>query len=227
VTMPGPVSARRAARYRRRRSLPAIILIAVLGLVATIVWIHTLETAKSRTDTACAAPQTVADDQRAHGEVLDHNALDDVDPLPPDAVRVTVLNANGQRGQAGVAASVLSADLGFTKADEPANDPMYPNFDLDCHAQIRFGINGIAAARTLSLVVPCAELMRDARPDDTVHLALGKQFEGLRPSTEAKEILRQLTELAAQSDDPSGGQQGAQPTVAPTLLAAARDTTRC
>jgi hypothetical protein len=218
-------------RYRRRRPLPAIILIGVLGFVATIVWIRTLETAERRTDTACAAPQAVVDDQQAQqarGEVLDHDALDEVDPLPPDAVKVTVLNANGQRGQAGVVASVLSVDLGFTKADEPTNDPLYPNFDLDCQAQIRFGTNGIAAGRTLSLVVPCAELVRDARPDDTVHLALGKQFEALRPSAEAREILRQLTELAAQPPNgPSGGQQGAQPTVDPALLAAARDPTRC
>jgi LytR cell envelope-related transcriptional attenuator len=228
VTTPEPVSARRAVRYRRRRPLPAIVLIGVLGLVAAIVWLRTLETAERRTDTACTAPQTGVGDQQARGEVLNRNALDEVDPLPPDAVKVTVLNANGQRGQAGVVASVLSVDLGFAKADEPANDPLYPNFDLDCQAQIRFGPNGIAAGRTLSLVVPCAELMRDARPDDTVHLALGKQFEALRPSAEAKEILRQLTELAARPPhDPSGGQQGAQPTVDPALLAAARDPTRC
>ena len=227
--MPDPVSVRPVTSYRRRRPLPAISLMVVLGLVATIVWIRTLDTAERRNDAACAAPQTTLGDQQPpRGEVVAGNALDGVDPLPPDAVKVTVLNANGQRGQAGLVASVLSGDLGFAKAGEPTNDPVYPDFDMDCHAQIRFGENGVAAGRTLSLVVPCAELIRDARPDDTVDLALGKQFDALRPGPEAKEVLRQLTELAAQPPpDASGGQQGVLTTVEPALLASARAAVRC
>lgn len=229
MTMPEPLSARRATHYRRRRPLPAISLIVVLGLIATIVWIRTLDTAEERTDLACAPPQAVTGEQLPpRGEVQPPYALDEVDPLPPDAVKVTVLNANSQRGQATLVANVLSGDLGFGLAGPATNDPLYPGFDLDCHAQIRFGTNGVAAGRTLSFVVPCAELVRDARPDDTVDLALGKQFEALRPSPEAKELLRQLTELAAQPpSDPAGGQQGAQPTIDPGLLAAARAAVRC
>jgi hypothetical protein len=214
--------------YRRRRPLPAISLLVVLGLVAAIVWIRTLDTADQRTDAACAPSTAVLGDQQpARGDVMAINALEDVDPLPPDAVKVRVLNGNGQRGQAGLVAGVLSIDLGFAKAGEPANDPMYPDFDMDCHAQIRFGPNGLAAGRTLSLVVPCAELVRDARPDDTVDLALGRQFDSLRPTQEVKDVLRQLTELAAQPAKPSGGQQGGQTTVDPALLAAVRASARC
>jgi len=228
VGMPDPVSARRVTSYRRRRPLPAISLMVVLGLVATIVWIRTLDTAEQRNDAACAQPQAVLGGQQSPlGEVLTRSALDEVDPLPPDAVKIRVLNGNGQRGQAGLVAGVLSGDLGFGKAGEPANDPVYPDFNLDCHAQIRFGANGVAAGRTLSLVVPCAELVRDARPDDTVDLALGKQFEMLRPSADAKAILRQITELAAQPAGPAGGQQGVQTTVDPALLATARAAVRC
>jgi hypothetical protein len=202
----------------------------MLGLIAAIVWARTLDTAQQRTDAACAPPLTTQSErQQQPREVLARDALDDVDPLPPDAVKVTVLNANGQRGQAGLVARVLTSDLGFGKAAEPANDPSYPDFDLGCHAQIRFGPNGMAAGRTLSLVVPCAELVRDTRADDTVDLALGKQFDTLRLSPDAKEIMRQLTELAAQPQptNPTGGQQGVRTTVDPTLLANARAAVHC
>jgi len=236
VTVPDPATARRVVNYRRRKPLPAISLIVVLGLIATIVWIRTIESAERRTDTRCAPPQPVAATGTSVaaeptteaakpplGEVLTRDALDAVEPLPPDAVKVTVLNANGQRGQAALVSGVLTNDLGFGTAGEPPNDPVYPAFDLDCVAQIRFGPSGLAAGRTLSLVVPCAELVRDERDNDTVDLALGHKFDGLRPTPEAKEALRRLTELAtAKPGEPAGGQQAAPTTVEPTLLAAAR-----
>jgi hypothetical protein len=223
------------SNYHRssRRPLPAIGLMVVLGLIATIVWIRTLDTAEKRTDNACSPPQTVATSGSADagqpplGEVLAAGALDDVDPLPPDAAKIRVLNGNGQRGQASLVDGVLTSDLGFGRAAEPANDPVYQAFDLDCRAQIRFGAAGAATGRTLSLVVPCAELVRDSRQDDTVDLALGKQFDQLRPSDEAKDVLRQLTELAAQPADPAGGQQAAPASIDPSLLALAGASTRC
>lgn len=229
MTRPEPRSARQVRRHRRRRPLPAISLMVVLGLAAAIVWFRALDIAEERTDLACAPPRAMLGSQPppAPGAVLAANALDDVEPLPPDAVKVRVLNANGQRGQAGLVAGVLTVDLGFARAAEPANDTVYPDFDMDCHGQIRFGPNGVAAGRTLSFVVPCAELVRDVREDDTVDLALGKQFDALHPNADVKEVLRQLTELAAQPADPSGGQQGAQPTVDPTLLASAKANVRC
>jgi len=203
----------------------------ILGAVATIVWLRTLDSTKTATSTTCAppGPATISGEPPAapttSGTLVATNALDSVEPLPPDAVKVKVLNANGKRGQASLVAAELDSDLGFTLAAQPGNDPLYPAWDLNCHAQIRFGNNGGAAARTLSLVVPCAELIRDARPDDTVDLALGQQFESLRPSSAAKQVLRLLTELAGQPPDPSGGQQATVPTVDPSLIASARQAT--
>jgi hypothetical protein len=233
--MPDPAPARRVSnQYRRRRPLPALALIMVLGLIATIVWIRTLDTAQKRDDGTCGPPQLAtsvlsgAQPQPAPGEVLPPTALDEVEPLPPDAVKVRVLNANGQRGMAAQVAGVLNADLGFGSAGEPGQDLVYPNYDLDCLAQIRFGEAGSAAGRTLSLVLPCAELVRDKREDDTVDLAIGAQFDNLNAGPEAKEILKQLTELAAQPSDPSGGQQGAPPaSIDPTLITLARTNARC
>lgn len=229
----GPTQARRVSNYRRRRPLPAIVLFAVLGLIATVVWIRTLDNAREQANTACAPPTAPAtalsgvEPAPAPGQVLAAGALDDVDPLPPDAVKVKVLNANGERGVAARVAAVLTADLGFGAAGEPDRDLVYPNYDLNCHSQIRFGAAGSAAGRTLGLVVPCAELVRDDRADDTVDLAIGARFESLDASAEAREILRQLTTLAAQPNDPAGGQQGAPSTVDPALLARAQANSRC
>jgi LytR cell envelope-related transcriptional attenuator len=227
---PYPVSARQPVRFRRRRPLPAISLIVVLGVVAAIVWIRTLDTT-DKTDNTCPPPGPAVSISGAppaapttSGTLLAANALDSVEPLPPDAVKVRVFNANGKRGQASQISAELATDLGFTIAAEPGNDPLYPAWDLACHAQIRFGNNGDAAARTLSLVVPCAELIRDARPDDTVDLALGQQFESLHPSSAARQVLRLLTQLAEQPPNPSGG-QAAVPTVDPSLIASARQVT--
>lgn len=269
--VPYPVSARQPLR-RRRRPLPAITLIVLLGVVATIVWIRTFENSERKADNSCAPPGPVSTTEPGTqpgtaqpgapggapgapgsapgaapggppgaapgagqppaatpppplGTLLAPDSLDSVEPLPPDAVKVRVLNANGQRGQASLIAAKLSSDLGFGSAGEPANDPVYPAWDLSCIAQIRFGTTGDAAARTLSLVVPCAELIRDTRADDTVDLALGHQFEDLRPNSAAKQVLRKLTEIAEQPPDPTGGQQAATATVDPALIAAARRAT--
>jgi hypothetical protein len=214
----------------------------VLGVVAAIVWIRTLDGDDKAAEGACqppspalsiSEPPTVPGQPPAPqppptttpaplGTLLAPNALDSIEPLPPDAVKVRVLNGNGERGQAFTIATELTSDLGFAMAADPTNDPVYPAWDLTCHSQIRFGPNGDGAARTLSLVVPCAELIRDARPDDTVDLALGHQFESLRPNAAAKQVLRTLTELAEQPPDPGGGQQATNPTVEPALIAAAR-----
>jgi LytR cell envelope-related transcriptional attenuator len=226
---PYPVSARQPVRFRRRRPLPAISLIVVLGAIATIVWLRTLDNTEPKAGNTCGPPAPTVSisgqppvTPTTSGTLLAANALDSVEPLPPDAVKVKVLNANGKRGQASLTSAELSSDLKFAIAAEPGNDPVYPAWDLTCYAQIRFGTNGDAAARTLSLVVPCAELVRDARLDDSVDLALGQQFESLHPSSAARQVLRLLTELAEHPPDPSGGQQAAGSPVDPSLIALAR-----
>ena len=52
--------------------------------------------------------------------------------------------------------------LGFTEAAEPTNDPLYPDSNLTCRGNIRFGANGAAGARTVSLVLPCVPMVRDS-----------------------------------------------------------------
>ena len=191
-------SGARMAGYRTRRPTPAVVLAIILSTVAGLVWFSALH------QTGDGCPHLSADghsaDPAAARQLLPANGLDTVPPAPPQLTRVHVLNANGVRGKAATVGDAL-ARLGFATAT-PANDPQYPAFNLHCYGEIRFGAAGQAGARTLSLAVPCAELVRDLRPDAGIDLALGTKFVALRP-TEAARIA--LLDLAASSRGPSRG----------------------
>lgn len=220
------------ARKRSRKPMPAVLLAVVLSTVAGLVWAGVLQpdsTAGGCQDAAAAITP---------GQRLPFDGLDGVAPAPPQQVRVQVLNASGTRGEAAIVGGGLS-ELGFAPTDTPADDPLHPAFDLRCHGEIRFGLAGQTAARTLSLALPCAELVRDARPDSMIELALGTRFTTLRPNAAARQVLQDLTEPYQSEPDqsvlgePSQGGLAAQarrqpvtPSVAPTLLNQARQV-RC
>lgn len=226
----------RSQRYRRRRPLPALIVFIVLGLIATIVWIKVLGS-DSSSDRAisCNAPSEPAvpvagQPPTTLGQSLDRDALDKTAPVPPGQVLVRVVNASTQRGQAGEVTEGLR-QLGFAQVAPPNNDPLYlaaksPALELNCRAQIRFGQQGTAAARTLSLVEPCAQLVKDNRQDASVDLALGKAFDDLRPKSDTMRLLEQLTQWSIEHPEAQGGLQGnpqATPQLDPEQLRAARD----
>ena len=180
----GPSRAR-VEGYRTRRSMPAVLLVVILGAAAALVWFTVLH----QTEQSCQSPAPSSAAVR-----LPANGLDAVSPASPQLTRVQVLNAGGVRG----AATIVNATLGqlrFAPTNTPANDPHYPDFDLHCYGEIRFGVTGQAAARTLSLAVPCAELVRDGRPDAGVDLALGTKFGAVRPNDAARGALLELAEL--------------------------------
>lgn len=220
--------------YRRRRPLPALVLLLVLAVTTGVIWLRVINNDSMRTTSAPCGPPTSSSVSTAPGspppamgQLLASDALDRSTPTPPARVYVRVVNASPQRGQAAEVTEALR-QLGFGQIEPPANDPLYPSFDLACRAQIRFGPQGTAAARTLSLVEPCAELIRDDRPDESVELALGRKFDDLKPRNEARKILLQLTEWALQNPETRGGLQEAA-TGGPELdgrsLAAARQVT--
>lgn len=230
----GSSPARRPRRYRTRRPMRAVLLALALSTVAGLVWAGVLlpeATAGSCQDGTEAAAVVTP------GQRLPVDGLDGVSPAPPQQVRLQVLNASGARGEAAIVGGGLS-ELGFAPTDAPANDPLHPAFDLRCHGEIRFGVAGQAAARTLSLVVPCAELVRDARPDSMIDLALGTRFTALRPNAAARQALQILAQpgqpapvessqggLAARSGPQSLTQSVTEPVtpvVTTTLLSQAR-----
>jgi len=201
--------------------MPAVLLAVGLSAMAALIWLPMLH----HTEGGC--PDTAA--QGTSSQRLPADGLDAVPPAPPQFAQVQVLNANGVLGEATIVDAKL-AQLGFASTTTPANDALYPAFDLRCYGQIRFGAAGQAAARTLSLVAPCAELVRDIRPDAVVDLALGTQFTGLQPNDAARNALLSLAGLGQATVDASTrgglaavGQPGAvAPVTHPDLLHRAR-----
>jgi len=147
---------------------------------------------------AISDPQTstvscvMSDEAQARGlQQQDARSLDDTEPALLTDVPVHVLNANGQTGQAGQVAAELG-ELGFATdgTSSAGNDSLYPNQDLTCHGQIRYGEEGKASAAALRLAAPCMQLVTDGRPGSDVDLALGSYFQEL--STDSQETLREL-----------------------------------
>jgi hypothetical protein len=211
--------------YRSRSPGPATVLMAVLLVAVVVTWSIVLSrTAREASGAICPPPGPAPAGQPAPGVAVPATALDRVAPAPPSAVRIQVLNGSGQRGQATLVASQLG-ELGFTEAADPTNDPLYPEGNLTCRGNLRYGPNGAAAARTVSLVLPCLALVSDDRTDDTVDVAVGTLFGDVKPSKAAKDALDQLSEPAGQTGT-GGGDDGAvasAPTADQDLLAKARE----
>lgn len=186
----------RPEEYRRRNLLPATVLVIVLAVASVLVWIVVFTNTSAGSVTSCnPSPLPQA------GTVQSPSALDGQPAAAPADVRVTVLNGAGQRGQAQLAAVELG-ELGIPEGAAPNNDRLYPAQDLGCVGQIRYGSEGTAAARTLSLVVPCAELVQDSRSGAAVDLALGSDFRDVDPGQQVTDALRALAR-ASTAGDPS------------------------
>jgi hypothetical protein len=216
-------------RYRKRRPLPALLLIVILGITATVVWFRVMKvdnevTGAAHCDPPAAAP-TPVEGQPAPtlGKALEPDSLDRTEPAAPSSVLVRVVNASGQRGAARLVTENLRA-LGFSQIADPGNDALYGD-SMACRAQIRFGAQGEAAARTLSLVEPCAELIRDERQDATVDVAIGDKFDDLHPNRAARTLVEQLNDFAKQNPPAQGGLQAdvPLPDLDSGLLTAARN----
>jgi hypothetical protein len=217
-----------SSRYRKRRPLPALILFLVLAVTAVVVWNRVLSDAGD-VDAAirCNPPGGVPSPSAGVpapteappplGAVLEHDALDRTDPVPVGEVQFRVFNASTQRNQARFVATTLT-ELGLKQAAEPGNDPVYPANDMTCRGQLRFGAPGAGAARTLSLLEPCLELVRDERQDATVDLAIGQKFTEVKPNSDARKVLDQLAAWAEQQPEQQGG-QAAEGSTPPSLNA--------
>lgn len=190
---------RRGRPFRRRHTLPALITAGVLVAVVAITWAVALSrTSDAVLATACNLPAVGATGPdgepvpqlgvRADGSILRNSS-----PAPLWDTSVRVFNANGQSGQAAQVAAQLS-DIGFAPApdNQVSNDPIYTSQNLACQGQIRYGEAGEAAANSVWLVMPCAELIRDERTDATVDVALGTLFNDLSPNADADALLKTL-----------------------------------
>jgi hypothetical protein len=209
--------------YGRRRPIPALLILLVLVAASIYVWVGVLRQADNTTAKAACRAGVNAPAGLPTLHPLPYTALNSVVPAPPGDVRVRALNASTQSGLADRVSTELK-QLGFVPAGPADNDSRYPNGDMKCFGQIRFGPNGESAARTVSLVMPCAQLVQDNRQDASVDVALGSYFSDLVPTPAAQQVLAQLNAWAAHHPTANGGlqsQSGQQPSVSASLLAGA------
>jgi hypothetical protein len=151
--------------------------------------------ASSKAATSKAAAITTAQVKTSLGAYADHESLAAVRPANPATVLLRVYNASSVRGQAKAVTDELRS-AGFESILDSSNDPLYPAADLRCVAQVRFGAAGAAAARTVLLVAPCAQLVVDSRVDDSVDLALGGRYLYDPVSKEVRDQLKAITDAA-------------------------------
>jgi hypothetical protein len=205
-------------------------MLIILGIGAGYVWIYVMDTsAKVSSPIRCAPPGGAEEFPATIGQQLAPDALDRAAPAAPNEAKVQVLNASIRRGQASIVTESLR-QFGFGDVAPAKNDQVYAGLDMTCRAQIRFGAKGTAAARTLSLLEPCAELVRDNRQDATVDLAIGRKFDEFDPKPEARRLLAQLVDWSARNPRKSGGLQSdgiPQPELDGELLRSARDLSSC
>lgn len=197
--------------YQRRRTRPIVATAAVLAVLAAATWIVVLTSSSGeQADTTCT-PSAAGP---VPGTVVDRAELDAAAPAAPRDVRFQVLNAGGQRGQANLVSAQLG-DLEFNESSSPTNDPQYPDGDMDCIGQLRFGPSGQGAAETLALVMPCVEMVRDDRSGAGVDVVIGAAFSDVAPGRAARDVLDELSAPA--------GQNGRAAAVDPETLREARD----
>ncbi|MTD16448.1 hypothetical protein GIS00_21155 [Nakamurella sp. YIM 132087] len=130
------------------------------------------------------------------GSFLAASALRDTRPANPEQIALQVFNASTTRGLARTVTTELQA-AGFSSIKAGANDVLYPAGDLVCSSEIRFGPAGLAQARTVLIVAPCAQLVQDDRFDASVDLALGARYVSTPVTDEMKAQLQALIDAAA------------------------------
>lgn len=129
------------------------------------------------------------------GSFANPGSLTGIRPADPATVAVQVYNASQTSGLAKTVTNDLRA-AGFTSILAGANDPLYPAFDLVCVGEIRYGQAGTAAARTMLMIAPCAQLVLDNRISDSVDLSIGARYQYAPPPDTVKAQLKAIHDAA-------------------------------
>jgi hypothetical protein len=213
----------RGRPFQRRRWVPFVIVVVVLFVLALVVWVSALSKGSSdpvattcNRPTAPSGSASAAPTSAAPRTTVEPNQLVEVAPAQLSSFQVRVLNASARRGEARSVLDDLTGQ-GFTPAtDTPfGDDTVYPDQNLQCVGQIRFGPAGRAAAAAVWVAVPCAELVDDGRPGTVVDLALGRQFSSKEQTQDQQAVLESL-----RSTDTSGRTAGSTTGADPSLVRA-------
>lgn len=207
-----------APAYRRRTRWPFLAIIGVLFIGGVVVWTQALRpasaaqtgcnapgvaaatSAKAPTGTAStrAATTTSSSVNTTLGTFTNPQTLAGMRPADPASVPLRVFNASTLTGEAKTVTDELRA-AGFTAIGQQANDPLYPESNLRCYGEIRYGYAGQAEARTTLIVAPCAQLVLDGRLDNSVDLSIGQLYQS---NPVSKNMLAELTAIKDASAPP-------------------------
>ncbi|ALG84660.1 envelope integrity protein Cei [Gordonia phthalatica] len=184
--------------FRRRRMVPALIVVAVLAVAAITTWTVVLTGGGDEArPTDCNMPVASPSAKPGAPAPVELKPVSETDmlsvaPAGLTTFRVSVLNAAAERGSARSVSDDLVTE-GFVPG-EPAygDDTIYTDRNLHCVAQIRFGQAGQAAAAAVWLAAPCAQLVNDGRKGTDVDLVLGEYHTSTRPSQDTQAALEAL-----------------------------------
>jgi len=199
---PGPAPATSSATSRSTRASAS-----GTGGSATKSASGSTRASTSASRTTSAAPTSTP---TSLGEFTDMNTLANIRPADPSLVQLRVYNGSNTRGLARTVTEQLRT-AGFESVQSPDNDPLYPANDLRCIGEIRYGPAGAAAARTVLIVAPCAQLVVDRRVDDSVDLSLGARWEYAEVSDAVTAELAQIHESSRPPAVIEGQTASAQP----------------
>jgi hypothetical protein len=206
------VSLDSAPPYRRRTRWPVLVIVGVLLIGGLVVWMQVFKpvaAAESGCNQPGAAPTTTAGSTATTrtsatstaaptslGSFTAPDSLANTRPADPGSVPLRVFNASTITGQAKTVTDELRA-AGFSAIGQQKNDPLYPDADLRCYGEIRYGYAGLAEARTTLIVAPCAQLVLDGRLDNSVDLSLGQLYQVNQLTDAVKAQLAEIKNAAA------------------------------
>jgi hypothetical protein len=159
----------RRGRGRNRRLKVLVVIALVLAVVAGGWWWlnrdSTPDTAAPRTTCPSLAAPTI---------------------VPATAVKLNVYNGTARKGLASLVADALKK-RGFVVV-KVANDPLKRR--VTGLAEVRSGLTGKDAARTVTAQVGVVVALPDQRKDASVDLVLGAKFTALRTPAQAAAALK-------------------------------------
>lgn len=165
----GRVPKRRPPKRRsRRRIQPAYVVLAVLVLIAIVVWWRVFHPGNKGSSSACAPRPTPG-----------------LSKMDPHKVRVRVYNSTDKAGLAKNASDALRK-RGFT-IETASNDPIRDQRHVNGEGEIRYGELGTQQAVFLSFQFPGIKLVKDPRTDAIVDVALGPKFTALATPDQVKQ----------------------------------------
>ncbi|MCK0440485.1 envelope integrity protein Cei [Gordonia alkaliphila] len=187
--------------FPRRNYTPAIVIATVLALVGIGAWSFAFigDEEESR-PTACNLPTSAEGPEL---KVVNRSDMLSVAPAALSTFTVTVLNSAAAHGEARSVADGLAAQGYAPGTPAYGDDTLYPERDLSCVAQIRFGTGGQTAAAAVWLALPCAQLVNDGRAGTDVDVALGEYYTATQPTQDMQAALESL-----RSVDPRNAKSG-------------------